>query len=129
MTPADVVALVVAICLVPLGGLIACVDSALARVSRARAEEFVRESRPGAKALLAIMEDRPRFTNLLLLLRMACELTATVLVAIVARAQFGGGWAVPAVTVLVMIVVSYAIIGVGPRTLGRQHFNRVALAG
>jgi CBS domain containing-hemolysin-like protein len=36
---------------------------------------------------------------------------------------------VPAVTVLVMIVVSYAIIGVGPRTLGRQHFNRVALAG
>jgi CBS domain containing-hemolysin-like protein len=28
-----------------------------------------------------------------------------------------------------MVVVSYAIIGVGPRTLGRQHPNRVALAG
>jgi CBS domain containing-hemolysin-like protein len=129
VSSADIIALIVAICLVPIGGLIACVDSALARVSRARADEFVREGRQGAKALLAIMEDRARYTNLLLLLRVACELTATVLVAIVARSQFGAGWGVPAVTVLVMIVVSYAIIGVGPRTLGRQHFNGVALAG
>ena len=43
MSPSDVVALVVAICLVPLGGLFACVDSALGRVSVARVEEFLRE--------------------------------------------------------------------------------------
>jgi CBS domain containing-hemolysin-like protein len=129
MTESDVVALIVAICLVPIGGLIACVDSALARVSKARAEEFLREGRPGAKALWAIMADRPRYTNLLLLLRLACELTATVLVAIVARSQFGTRWPVPVITVLLMIVVCYAVIGVGPRTLGRQYFNRVALAG
>jgi len=129
MSGADIVALVIAICLVPIGGLIACVDSALARVSKARVEEFVREGRPGAKALWAIMGDRARYTNLLLLLRLSCELTATVLVTIAARAQFGRSWLVPAITVLVMIVVSYAVIGVGPRTLGRQHFNRVALAG
>jgi CBS domain containing-hemolysin-like protein len=128
MTGAQVVALVVAICLVPIGGLFACVDSALARVSKARVEEFVRENRRGAKALLAIMDDRPRYTNLLLLLRVVCELTATVLVTIVARSVFGPGWAVPLLTVLLMVVVSYAVVGVGPRTLGRQHFNRVALA-
>jgi CBS domain containing-hemolysin-like protein len=129
VTASDVVALVVAICLVPIGGLIACVDSALARVSKARAEEFVREDRRGARALWTIMADRPRYTNLLLLLRMTCELTATVLAAIVARTWFGPHWPVPLVTVLVMIVVCYAVIGVGPRTLGRQHFNSVALAG
>ncbi|MBN9620584.1 MAG: HlyC/CorC family transporter, partial [Actinobacteria bacterium] len=129
MTGADIVALVIAICLVPIGGLIACVDSALARVSKARAEEFLREERPGAKALWTIMGDRPRYTNLLLLLRLACELTATVLATIAARAAFGRGWGVPALTVLVMIVICYAVIGVGPRTLGRQYFNRVALAG
>jgi CBS domain containing-hemolysin-like protein len=28
-----------------------------------------------------------------------------------------------------MIVIRYAVVGVGPRTLGRQHFNQVALAG
>jgi CBS domain containing-hemolysin-like protein len=126
---ADVIALVVAICLVPIGGVFAAADSALARVSKARAEEFLREGRPGAKSLWVIMADRPRYTNLLLLLRVSCELTATVLVAIAARSEFGSGWGVPLLTVLLMVVVSYAVIGVGPRTLGRQHVNRVALAG
>jgi CBS domain containing-hemolysin-like protein len=126
---AHIVALIVAILLVPIGGLIACVDSALARVSKARAEEFLREDQRGAKSLMVIMDDRARYTNLLLLLRLACELTATVLVTIVARAQFGSRWEVAFLTVVVMIVIAYAVIGVGPRTLGRQHFNRVALAG
>jgi CBS domain containing-hemolysin-like protein len=129
MSGAHIVALIAAICLVPAGGLIAAVDSALGRVSKARADEFLRENRRGAKALAAIMTDRARYTNLLLLLRLACELTATVLAAIVARAEFGTRWTVPLVTVLVMIVICYAVIGVGPRTLGRQHSNRVALAG
>ena len=129
MTTADVVALVVAVVLIPIGGLFACVDSALARVSKARAEEFVREERRGSKALAVVLDDRPRYTNLLLLLRVTCELTATVLVTLVARSSIGSAWYVPTLTVLVMIVVSYAIVGVGPRTLGRQHVNAVALAG
>ncbi len=129
MDATEVLALVVAACLVPIGGLIACVDSALARVSKARAEEFLREERRGAGPLWAIMDDRARFTNLLLLLRMTCELTATVLVAIVTRSQFGTRWPVPVLTVALMIVICYVLIGVGPRTLGRQHPNSVALAG
>jgi CBS domain containing-hemolysin-like protein len=129
MTGSEIVAILVAICLVPIGGLIACVDSALARVSKARVEEFLREDRRGAQALWTIMADRPRYTNLLLLLRLTCELTATVLVAGVARSEIGSHWPVPLLTILLMIVVCYAVIGVGPRTLGRQHFNQVALAG
>jgi CBS domain containing-hemolysin-like protein len=123
----NVVALIVAICLIPIGGVLAGMDSALARVSRARVEEFVREERKGAPALLEVVDDRARYTNLLLLLRVICELSATVLVTIVARAQFGRLWVVPVLTVAVMVVVSYAVIGVGPRTLGRQHPYRVAL--
>jgi CBS domain containing-hemolysin-like protein len=122
-----VVALVVALCLIPLGGLFGCVDAALARVSVARAEECLRERRSGAKALQAIVADRARYTNLLLLLRVTCELSATVLAAIVARSQFGTRWPVPLLTVAVMVVISYAVVGVGPRTLGRQHPNAVAL--
>ncbi|HET6876906.1 MAG TPA: hemolysin family protein, partial [Jatrophihabitans sp.] len=128
MTGGSIVALIVAICLVPIGGLFACVDSALARVSKARADEFLREGRRGAKSLAVIMADRPRYTNLLLLLRVTCELTATVLATLVARTAFGTSWTVPLVTVIVMVVISYAVIGVGPRTLGRQHFNSVSLA-
>ena len=126
---ADIVAVIVAIVLIPIGGLLACVDSALVRVSKARADEFEREGVPGSKALALIMADRARYTNVLLLLRLTCELTATVLVTISARSHFGAHWTVALVSVLVMIVISYAVIGVGPRTLGRQHVNRVALAG
>src|SRR3954471_15269436 len=129
MNGADIAALIVAICLVPIGGLVAGGDSALARVSKARVEESLREERRGAPALAVIMADRARYTNLLLLLRLSCELTATALATIVARAEFGTAWPVTLVTVLIMVVICYAVIGVGPRTLGRQHFNQVALAG
>ncbi|HLY35067.1 MAG TPA: hemolysin family protein [Jatrophihabitantaceae bacterium] len=127
MNTGDIAALVVAICLVPLGGIFAAVDSALARVSVARVDEFVREGRAGAGALRAVCETRARYTNLLLMLRLTCELSATVLVTIAARAQFGGGWEVPLLTVALMVFISYAIVGVGPRTIGRQHPYRVAL--
>lgn len=124
----DIVALVIAVALIPLGGLFACVDSALAQVSVARVDEFLREQRRGARPLRAIVTDRARYTNLLLLLRVTCELTATVLVTIVGRAQFGHAWWVTLLIVAAMVVVSYAIVGVGPRTLGRQHPNLVALS-
>jgi CBS domain containing-hemolysin-like protein len=129
MSTADGIALVVAVLLVPLGGILAAVDSALARVSVARVEEFVRDGRPGAKALQRVVETRARYTNLLLMLRLTCELTATVLVTIVARAWLGSSWPVPVLTVALMVFISYALVGVGPRTIGRQHPNRVALAG
>jgi CBS domain containing-hemolysin-like protein len=128
MTSAQLSQLVVAICLVPLGGAFACVDSALAHVSLARVEEMVREGRRGARRLQPIVGDRARYTNLLLLLRVICELTATVLATLFARAEYGGTWTVPLCTVAVMVVVSYALVGVGPRTLGRQHPYAVALS-
>jgi CBS domain containing-hemolysin-like protein len=120
--------LVVAICLVPLGGAFACVDSALAHVSLARVDEMVREGRKGARRLQPIVSDRARYTNLLLLLRVTCELTATVLATLFARAEYGGQWTVPAATVAVMVVVSYVLVGVGPRTIGRLHPYSVALS-
>jgi CBS domain containing-hemolysin-like protein len=128
VTGADIAVLVLAICLVPLGGVFAGIDSALATVSVARVDEMVREGRRGARTLRTLLADRARYTNLLLLLRVTCELTATVLATIVARAQFGGRWPVVLLTVVVMVVISYVLVGVGPRTLGRQHPYRVALA-
>ncbi len=127
MNGSDIALLVIAICLMPIGGVIACVDSALARVSVARVEELVRERRRGARALAIIVQDRARYTNLLLLLRVTCELSATVLVTIVAQSVFGRHWSVLVLTVAVMVVVVYVLIGVGPRTVGLQHPYRVSL--
>jgi len=126
ITTGDAVAFVIAVAIIPIGGLIAATDSALAQVSVARVDEMVREGVRGAKSLRVIVADRARYTNLLLLLRVTCELSATVLVTVVARSVFGTRWYVVALTVLVMVLVSYVLVGVGPRTLGHQHPYRVA---
>ncbi|NUT43449.1 MAG: HlyC/CorC family transporter [Thermoactinospora sp.] len=120
--------LLLAIVLVVCGGLIASAETALSRISRVRAEEFVRDGRPGAKRLQAIVTDPPRYLNLLLLLRLSCELVATVIAASLFIDLMGDqGWAY-VTAAAVMVVVSYVIVGVSPRTLGRQHAEPIALA-
>ncbi|NUR89662.1 MAG: HlyC/CorC family transporter [Nonomuraea sp.] len=118
-----------AIALVIIGGLIASAETALTRISRVRAEEFAREGRRGAERLRAIVTDPPRYLNLLLLLRLSCELVATVIATLLFIDLLQDqGWAYVAAAA-VMIVVSYVVVGVMPRTLGRQHAEPVALAG
>jgi len=118
--------LVAAIVLVTLAGVAAAADAALSTVSRARVEGFVREGLPGAKALAAVVDDRPRHLNLLMLLRLACEATASVLAANVALNLIPSTGLALLVAALVVVLVSYVLIGVGPRTLGRQHAYGIA---
>ncbi|MDP9496200.1 MAG: hemolysin family protein [Actinomycetota bacterium] len=113
---------------VVVAGVLACVEVALARVSRVRVEELVREGRAGASRLQAVLTDPPRSLNLLLLLRLAAELSAVGIVTAYALDRLPGSAAV-AVAVAVMVVVSYVLIGVAPRTIGRQQAERVALFG
>ena len=85
----DIFVLILAAALVPIGGLCAAGDAAITMVSHARVEELRRDGTRGAAALLQIVNDRPRYTNLLLLLRVTAELTATVLVTTVALSHLG----------------------------------------
>jgi CBS domain containing-hemolysin-like protein len=107
--------------LVVLAGLFAMTEAALAAVSPARAGELVREGVRGARALQAVAADAPRHINLLLLLRLACELVATTLVALVTMGEYGATWSAALLTAGSMTLVSFVVVGVGPRTLGRQH--------
>jgi len=108
--------------LVVLAGLCAMTDAALGAVSAARAAELAREGVRGARALQAVASDVVRHLNLLLLLRLACELTATTLVALVAVDTFGAvDWRPALVTAGAMVIVSFVVVGVAPRTIGRQH--------
>jgi CBS domain containing-hemolysin-like protein len=121
--------LISAVVLIVIGGLLASAETALTRISRVRAEEFVKEGRRGAVRLQAIVADPPRYLNLLLLLRLSCELVATVIATLLTVDWLGDQGQAYAVAAAIMIVVSYVIVGVSPRTLGRQHAEPVALAG
>ncbi|MGH3743087.1 MAG: CNNM domain-containing protein, partial [Micromonosporaceae bacterium] len=114
--------------LVVLAGVFAMTDSALSQVSPARAAELAREGSRRAQALQSVAADVPRHLNLLLLLRLVCELVATTLVALVVVGAWGVGWASALVTAGAMTVVSFVLVGVGPRTIGRQHAYPIALA-
>ena len=119
--------LVIAVLLVVAAGLFACADAALSAVSRARVEGLVRARSAGARQLLAVLSDRPRHINLLLLLRLGCELAATVLVTVACLRLTDSDWLAGLIAAVGMIVVSYVLVGVGPRTLGRQHPYAVGL--
>jgi len=118
--------LISAVVLVGLGGMFAASDAALSTVSMARVEELVREGRPGAVRLARVMLERPRYINLIVLLRIACEVSATVLLAAFLDGSLGvtGGLVAAAA---IMVVVSFVAIGVGPRTVGRQNAYSIAL--
>jgi CBS domain containing-hemolysin-like protein len=114
--------------LVLLAGLMSASEAALGGFSRARAEELDDEGRSGARRVLQILEDPPRYLNTALFLRLFAETSAVVLATLMIQHALGNGrWAVVTVSVTVMLVVSFVVIGVGPRTLGRQHAERIAL--
>jgi CBS domain containing-hemolysin-like protein len=123
----DLGLIVAAVVLVPLAGLFAAADAALNSVSRARVESLVRMGRPGSRALAAVVADRPRHVNLLLLLRLGAETSATVLLTVALVEAITPLWLAALTSGAIMLVVSYVLIGVGPRTLGRQHPYRVGM--
>jgi CBS domain containing-hemolysin-like protein len=71
--------------------------------------------------------------NVLLFLSTVASVTATVLVAFVCFDAFdqpaeGSAWLAVLVAVAIMVAVSYVVLGVAARTLGRQHAVRIAMA-
>ncbi|HSF26068.1 MAG TPA: DUF21 domain-containing protein, partial [Actinomycetes bacterium] len=118
--------LVVAVVLVVLAGVFAAGESALSRLSRTRADELVRDGRRHAGTLQAVLADPGRYVNLLTFLRVVAEVVATVLVTLVCLDVLPRLRAL-ALASVVMVVVSYVAIGVSPRTVGRQHADRVGL--
>jgi CBS domain containing-hemolysin-like protein len=120
--------LVIAGVLVILAGFLAASEAALSRVRRVRAQELLDEERRGAKALAVIADDPAPFVNVLLFLRLAAMTTAVALVVIVSIDVWGSTWQAVLISVVVMLTLNYVVVGVAPRTLGRQHADRVGLA-
>jgi CBS domain containing-hemolysin-like protein len=115
-----------AILLISLGSVFAAIDAAISTVSMARVQELVRDERPGAVRLAKVMTDRPRYINLVVLLRIICEISATVLLAQFFYRVVSRDWGL-LIAAVVMVVISFVVVGVGPRTLGRQNAYSISL--
>ena len=126
MNGQDWVQLSVALVLVIIAGVLAAAESSLQSFSRSRAERMLEDKRPGAARVQQIVDEPPRYLNTALLLRTIFEICAIVLVALVVFGIFDQTWVRMLLTAGVMIVISYVFWGVAPRTIGRQHAERVA---
>ncbi|NJQ13864.1 hemolysin family protein [Streptomyces bohaiensis] len=107
--------------LVLLAWLASCAEAGLARITAYRAEEAVLNGRRGASLLTTVAADPVRYLNLALLLRVAAESAAAVLVAYICLTSFDSTWSALTVAFAVMLLVSFVAVGVSPRTIGRQH--------
>lgn len=114
------------IALIVLGGLFAAIDSAINTVSPARVAVLARAQQPGAVWLGKLLSERTRYTNLVVLLRITCEVTATVLLVFLLHVVLGLDWGLFAAAAT-MVVISFVVVGVGPRRLGRQNAYPIAL--
>ncbi len=128
MTPTDWLQLGIALVLVIFAGLTAAAEAALSSFSKARADRLVADGIPGSTRVRKIVDDPPRYLNTALFLRTMLEISAITLVAKVVFSLVPVTWQAGAITAGSMIIVSYVFWGVAPRTLGRQHAQRVACA-
>lgn len=128
VTSTDVWVLLAAALLVGVAGVLSAADAAINRVSRVSLETYERQGRHGVVALRKVMADPAPYVNVALFLRALARITAVVLVAMVALDAFASRWQAVLVAASVMVVIDYVVVGVAPRTLGRQHAARIALA-
>ncbi len=102
-------------------GFLAGSESAINSISRVIVEELETKSSKRAAWVQRVLAEPARYLNVVLFVRKAAELTATVLVAESLVDQFDSLLVAMSVAVAIMLVLSFVVVGVGPRTLGKQH--------
>jgi CBS domain containing-hemolysin-like protein len=129
MDNADLVILGIAVACVLLAFVLVAVETAIGRVSRSRVDDMVRE-KPGraTERLRDLVEERARYVNAVLFLHTSFAVAATALVTyLCVEAEPWGPLAGLFLALAIMTLVMFVALGVAPRTLGRQHADRIAL--
>jgi CBS domain containing-hemolysin-like protein len=120
--------LVAAFVLMLVAGWCTSAETALLRVSRSGAKELGRSAGEAAEPLQAVLADAPRYLSVVLLVRVAAEISAAVLVTAVLVTWLGVTWKAFLITAVVMTVASYVLAGLVPRSIGRHYPVKVASA-
>ena len=107
--------------------VMAAAEASQSRLSRHRAGELVEEGRRGAAALAIIVADSAAYLSVAAFVRVLAEAAVAVLLTLAVVDAVSDFWPTLLISIAVMAVVSFALVGVSPRTLGRQHADLVAL--
>ncbi len=122
---ADVWTLVAVGALTALAAFLAMSETALTRTNRIRAIHLDEEGRRGGRQLRALVEQPARSINLILLLLLVVQFTATALFSSVMERLIGGGLGV-AVSAGFMTLLTFIFAEVAPKTYAIQQTDRAA---
>ncbi|MFB2555131.1 hemolysin family protein [Herbiconiux liangxiaofengii] len=112
--------LLAAVVLVALGGLFASIDSAMTSLSRGDLLDLAERYR-AKRSLRAIANDVGAHLNAANFARVVSETTAAVLVTVAFAFTIDELWLALVLSAVVMIVVSFVLVGSSPRSVGRVH--------
>ena len=116
LTTTDLWTLLAVAALTGIAAMLAMAETGLTRMSRARAMHLREEQRRGAAQLLNLVEQPARFLNLVLLLLLVVQFTATALFTSVMDRLVGGGLGV-AIAALSMTLITFIFAEVAPKNL------------
>ena len=106
--------------------LTAVAETAIVRISRSKAAGLAEEGRPGAKALLSLVQAPERWINALLLVILVCQIVQATLTGVVSGRLFGGLGV--AIATFVNVVVTFVLAEAAPKTWALQNTEKAALA-
>jgi CBS domain containing-hemolysin-like protein len=125
LSQADWLIVAAVVLLFVLSIVLAVAETALTRVSRARAQALAETSGKRGEVLLALVEDQS-WLNPTLLVVLSTQLVQSTLLGVLASRLFGG-WGVLGATVL-NVTLFFVVAEVAPKTWAIQHTDRAALA-
>ncbi|MCP4436696.1 MAG: HlyC/CorC family transporter [Actinomycetia bacterium] len=125
MNTGDVWLLVVTIVLVLVAAVLAVAETAITRMSRARAAALVDQGRKGAERLERIVDNLERDLNAVYLTVNVVQVVQSALVGLLAGRLFGALGV--AIGILLNVVVLFTVAEAAPKTWALQHPNRAAL--
>lgn len=121
----DVWLLVITVVLVLVAAVLAVAETAITRMSRARAAALVEQGRKGAERLEVIVDNLERDLNAVYLAVNLTQVVQAALVGVLAGRLFGALGV--AVGILLNVVVLFTVAEAAPKTWALQHPNRAAL--
>lgn len=125
LSTGDVWMIVAIVLLTILAIFTAMAETSLLRISRAKAKALADDGRPGADALLLLVNHPERWLNALLLVVLVSQIVQASLMGILAGNLFGGLGVL--IGVILNVSVMYVLAETAPKTWAIQHTERTAL--
>ena len=114
--------------LIAIGGVLVAFETAIGRVSATRVDDLFHARR--RERMRRVIEERALYVSVLLFVRQACTALAIVLVANEFAQRLGIlHWTSVLGAAGAMLLVTFLVLGVAPRTLGRQHVDAYVRVG